>query len=258
MLQFDEKTTRLLDDAYAGADFSRRRRASFDALEPATGDVILDLGCGNGLLTLDLSRAVGPSGRIVALDASDDMLKSARDRCRGRDNIAFVEATAQASGLPDASVDKVVSLQVFEYFDDLDGPLAELARVMKPGGRLVIGDMLWDTFVWHSDNPDRMDQMIGAWARHVSHDAVPRVLPRHLQEAGFGKARATAVPFLDTQLKPDGLANMTMMLLEAYATHNKLVEASVVEAWREEQLALARQGRFFMHLLHVVWTAERL
>lgn len=80
MLQFDEDTARILEDAYKGADITRRRRASFDALAPAPGEHLLDLGCGNGLLTLDLSRAVGDTGHVLGLDPSPDMLDLARAR----------------------------------------------------------------------------------------------------------------------------------------------------------------------------------
>lgn len=77
MLKFDEDTARLLEDAYQGADVSRRRRAAFDALMPAPGEQLLDLGCGNGLLTLELARAVGPAGHVTGLDASPQMLEAA-------------------------------------------------------------------------------------------------------------------------------------------------------------------------------------
>ena len=55
MLQFDEQTTRLLELVYQGADITRRRQASFDVLQPVAGDRIADIGCGNGLLTQELS-----------------------------------------------------------------------------------------------------------------------------------------------------------------------------------------------------------
>lgn len=67
MLRFDEETTRLLDIVYQGADITRRRQASFDALRPAAGETIVDIGCGNGLLTLELARAVGSEGKVIGV-----------------------------------------------------------------------------------------------------------------------------------------------------------------------------------------------
>ena len=68
MLKFDGEVTRILDNAYQGADLTRRRQASFDALQPSPGETILDIGCGNGMLTVELARAVG-------LDCGDVCLK---------------------------------------------------------------------------------------------------------------------------------------------------------------------------------------
>ena len=81
MLKFDAETAKLLDIAYQGADITRRRQATFDALKPAPGETILDIGCGNGLLTAELARAVGPSGRIIGIDPSSDMMVAAKERC---------------------------------------------------------------------------------------------------------------------------------------------------------------------------------
>lgn len=257
MLQFDEATTRILEDAYLGADISRRRRCSFDLLDLRAGDRVLDIGCGAGHLTVDLSRAVGKEGLVIGLDPSGAMLDAARRRCSGCENVTFETGSAEAIPLEDGAVDKAVSLQVFEYFDDIDRPLAEAFRVLRPGGRLVIGDMLWSTLVWHSDAPERMDRITAGWDRHLARREVPRVLAGHLRAAGFTGCRATAQPFLDTVLRPDGLARMILVLIERYVVANGIVSAAEARAWHEEQLELGREGRFFFHLLHVVWTATR-
>ncbi|WP_082643624.1 methyltransferase domain-containing protein [Ruegeria denitrificans] len=73
MLKFDAETTRLLEIAYQGAELTRRRQASFDALRPAPGETILDVGCGNGMLTAELARAVGSDGYVIGIDPSADM-----------------------------------------------------------------------------------------------------------------------------------------------------------------------------------------
>lgn len=82
MLKFDAEITRILNNAYEGADLTRRRQASFDALKPSPGDTIIDIGCGNGLLTAELARAVGPTGKIIGVDPSEDMLKAGKTAVR--------------------------------------------------------------------------------------------------------------------------------------------------------------------------------
>nr|WP_319385392.1 methyltransferase domain-containing protein [uncultured Roseibium sp.] len=255
MLQFDERTTKLLEEAYLGADFSRRRRASFDALNPSPGDVIADIGCGNGLLTLELSRTLGDTGKVIGIDPSDDMRGAAEKRCAGCANAEILSGTVTDLPLDTASTDKAVSLQVFEYLDDLPGAVTEIKRILKPGGRLVIGDMHWDTITWFSDEPDRMKTMLDAWDGHLVERRIPAVLPPILREAGYRVDSVTAVPFSSTSLHPDGLANMLIHLMKPYAVAKGPFSKEEADAWAEEQVRLAGEGRFFFSITHFVITA---
>lgn len=257
MLQFDEDTARILEDAYQGADITRRRRASFDALAPSPGDRLLDLGCGTGMLTLDLSRAVGDTGHVLGLDPSPDMLDLARTRCADRHNVEIRKGRAEALPCADESLDGAVSLQVFEYFDDMRPPLGALFRALKPGGRLVIGDMHWETLTWHSDRPARMVEMCRIWDRHIACRDVPARLPALLAKAGFRAISTTPVAFCDTQLRPDGLAAMMIRLMTAYAVQTGALAEPEARAWAQEQQDLARAGRFFFSLTHFVCQAQK-
>lgn len=257
MLQFDAETARILEDAYQWSDFTRRRRANFDALAPRPGQALLDLGCGNGLLTLDLARAVGDAGRVVGVDPSAAMLDSARGRCAGRGTVDLRQGDAGALPLEDQEVDGAVSVQVFEYIADLSGALAELARVLRPGGRLVIGDMHFGTYAWRSDDPDRMKRMQDAWDRHLVHPALPEILPQAMAGAGFEVEQVIPVTFADHVLRPDGLVRMMLILMRRYAIDNGLLPDDEARAWHDEQFALAREGRFFFSLTHYVTVARR-
>ncbi len=257
MLEFDAATTEILDTAYRGADVSRRRRANFDALEAEPGDIVLDLGCGNGLMTAELARAVGPAGRVIGVDPSGDMLASAREHCGGLGNVDLIEGSAFDLPLEPASIDRAVSLQVFEYFDDIPAALAGLFRALRPGGRLVIGDLHWDTFAMHSAEPGRMARMMRAWDRHLADRTVPATLPGQMRDAGFVHDRTVAVAFSDTRLRPDGLANMMIHLMTGYVIANALVPEAEARAWADEQRALAEAGRFFFTITHFVTVATR-
>ncbi|MCU9847672.1 methyltransferase domain-containing protein [Defluviimonas sp. WL0024] len=257
MIEFDAETTRILETAYEGADFARRRRASFDAVDPRPGEHILDLGCGPGFLTREFARAIGPGGRVTGVDPSPEMRTAAAERCAGLSGVEILEGSAAALPLEDASTDKAVSVQVFEYINDFDAPLAELHRVLRPGGRLVIADMHWDTLVWHSTDRDRMARMIAAWDAHLADRIVPEKLPAPLARAGFGGIRTIPHPMLDTVLKPDGLARVLMILMVAFARGNDLMPEADIAAWAAEQEALAAEGRFFMSLTHFVTVAEK-
>lgn len=257
MLNFDEDTARLLEDAYQGADVSRRRRATFDALMPAAGEHLLDLGCGNGLLTLELARAVGRSGHVTGLDASRQMLAAARQRLQGRANVTLAEGDAAQLPFEDASFAKAAALQVFEYLTDRRPALRALHRVLRPGGLLVIGDMHWDTLAWHSGNAARMSRLLEAWGRHMAVRDLPAKLPQELQSCGFEMLRMRPITFCDCHLRPDGLAAMMIQLIRAYAVDIGATDEDDAAAWVQEQKELAAEGRFFFSLTHYVCTARR-
>jgi ubiquinone/menaquinone biosynthesis C-methylase UbiE len=257
MLKFDAQTLKVLEDAYQGRDIRQRRKIGFDALDPKPGDTILDLGCGNGLLTLDLARAVGPDGGVTGLDPSPDMLQAAATRCESQDRVTLIDGDANHLPFDADRFDKIVSLQVFEYFSDLARPLDEALRVLRPGGKLVIADMHWDSLIWHSDNPDRMNRMIAAYDQHLAHRSVPAVLPAMMRDRGMADVTLTQHTFSDIDLRPDGLANMTLHLMCQYARQNDLVPADVIDACAAEQQELAQSGRFFFSITHFACSATQ-
>jgi SAM-dependent methyltransferase len=258
MLKFDDETTRLFEIAYQGADLTRRRQASFEALRPKPGETIMDIGCGNGLLTLELARAVGPDGRIVGIDPSADMLKSSTDRCASFEWIEIVDGGAYELPVPNASADKAVSVQVFEYLDDVRAAIAEIHRVLKPGGRAVISDMHFDTLAWFTEDRERMGRMLDAWDHHFVERCIPALLPAILRDTGFQLDGIVPFTLCDHDLKPDGLAIMMMRLMENYAVDNGHVSAPEARAWSDEQKALARVGRFFFSITHFVVSATKI
>lgn len=257
MLQFNAATNRLLDNAYRGSDIVRRRLAVLEMLAPRVGDTVLDIGSGLGHFATELSRAVGEQGKVIGVDPSPDMRRSATGECEPFANVRILEGTAEALPLEDGSVDRAASIQVFEYVRDIPAALAEARRVLRPGGRLVIGDMHWDSWIWHSDEPARMRRMMQAWDHHLADRCVPAKLPQLMREAGYEVEGTRPVVFLDTDLRNDGLAQMHMSVLPDYVLQNGLMDEPTVRAWAEEQRELAAAGRFFFCLVHFIVSGRR-
>lgn len=258
MLEFDAETTRLLDTVYEGADVTRRRQKSFDALRPAPGEIIADIGCGNGLLTAELARAVGPAGRIIGIDPSEAMRQSAKKRCREFDWVEIIEGGAEGLPVEDATLDKAVSVQVFEYLEDIPAAVAEAFRSLKHGGRFVVGDIHFDSLIWFSHDPARMDRMVKAWDQHFVERGVPALLPPIMRDAGFILENVNHITICDTQLRPDGLANMMITLMKNYAVAKGLVSPLEAKEWADEQKALAETGNFFFSLTHFILSGFKL
>src|SRR3954470_1134167 len=202
MLKFDERAAAQLEALYQTRDLLRRRRLAMEALNATPGDDVLDLGCGPGFYVQDLLERVGADGSVTGVDAAPAMVAMTTQRVAGAVNVRVLEGGADAIPLGDASVDRALSVQVFEYVADVPHALAELRRVVRPGGRVVIWDIDWSTLSWHSSDAERMRRMVSAWDRHLADPVLPRTLLASLRRAGFTALRRDAHPFTAETMDP--------------------------------------------------------
>jgi SAM-dependent methyltransferase len=141
------------------------------------GETVLDLGSGAGADVLISARRVAPSGRAIGLDMTDEMLKLARASARaaGVDNVEFVKGYIEEIPLADASVDVVISNCVINLSADKRKVLSETARVLRPGGRFAVSDVIADPDMDAATRAD-MQEWTGCIAGALTRDEFEQAL----------------------------------------------------------------------------------
>ena len=147
------------------------------------GDVVLDLGSGGGIDVLLSARRVAPSGKAYGLDMTPEMLDLARRNQAeaGVTNAEFLEGTMESVPLPDESVDVIISNCVVNLSPDKPAVLREAFRVLRPGGRLAISDI-----VLRRPLPEEIVRVMGLWTGCVSGALLQADYAEELASAGFG------------------------------------------------------------------------
>jgi arsenite methyltransferase len=146
------------------------------------GETVLDLGSGGGIDVLLSARRVGPGGKAYGLDMTDEMLALARANQieAGAENVEFLCGEIEAIPLPDDSVDVIISNCVINLSGDKPRVLREAARVLKPGGRFAVSDVIADPDMDDSTRRD-MQQWTGCIAGALTREE----FERQLRAAGF-------------------------------------------------------------------------
>ena len=148
----------------------------------AEGEVVLDLGSGGGIDVLLSARRVGPSGFAYGLDMTDEMLELARKNAaeQGATNVEFLKGHLEAIPLPDNTVDVIISNCVINLSSDKGKVLREAYRVLKPGGRFAVSDV-----VAQGELPADLRRDMEAWVGCIAGALEEREYRRLLAEAGF-------------------------------------------------------------------------
>jgi arsenite methyltransferase len=151
-------------------------------IELKAGEVVLDLGSGGGIDVLLSARRVGPAGKAYGLDMTDEMLALARENQRqaGVENVEFLKGEIENIPLPDHSVDVVISNCVINLSADKNRVLREAFRVLKPGGRFAVSDVVVRGVV-----PDSVRQNMLLWIGCIAGALEEREYQTKLMKAGF-------------------------------------------------------------------------
>ena len=194
-------TSNLYDASQTGALPEKALLASLGCGNPTAlaklnaGETVLDLGSGGGIDVLLSARRVGPTGKAYGLDMTDEMLSLARENQRkaGIENVEFLKGEIEHIPLPDNSVDVVISNCVINLSGDKDQVLREAFRVLKPGGRFAVSDV-----VTRGQVPDEVRKSVLLWVGCVA---------GALQDEDY-KAKLAGAGFVSVEIEPTRVYNI--------------------------------------------------
>jgi ubiquinone/menaquinone biosynthesis C-methylase UbiE len=236
------------------------RAEYLDLLAIGPGQRVLDVGCGTGVVTRDIARRISPGGRAVGIDPHPEFLAIARDLARkaGLEAAAeFREGSALALPFADGEFDAALAATVMVHVPGAEAAIPEMARVVRPGGRVGIFDYDGDSVI--ISHPDRAltRRIVAAFSDQSSVDGwLVRRLPGLLSQAGLGDVATRA--FLPLEREPDGFYARMVERAADVATEAKAITESERAAWLAALHAEQAAGNFLAGRVHIFcWGVKR-
>ncbi len=177
---YDDTEKATLPEKAVAASLGCGNPTALAKLQP--GEIVLDLGSGGGIDVILSAKRVGPAGKAYGLDMTDEMLALARENQKkaGIENVEFLKGAIENIPLPDNSVDVIISNCVINLSGDKDRVLAEAFRVLKPGGRFAVSDV-----VVRGDVPQNIRKSMELWVGCISGALEENEYREKLARAGF-------------------------------------------------------------------------
>ena len=254
--EFDDEFLRLVEEFNTSAGAVERRSRILHALDLRTGEHVLDVGSGPGHQVAEIAPLVAPGGLVKGLDSAESAIKVASQRWTGFDNVEFITGDAYNLPFEDSTFDVVMSSQVFEYLDDVEGALSEIFRVLKSGGRILIHGTEWGALLWRSSDAARMARFMNIWDGHLVDPHMPQTFSKKLEIAGFDVVNAAPVVHVETNYDPSSMSAVLMKFVVGYVI-SQGVSSDEANAWVDDLLGLGATGDYFFSSNEYIFTAVK-
>jgi ubiquinone/menaquinone biosynthesis C-methylase UbiE len=218
------------------------------------GEILLEVGCGSGVLCRQLAPRVKPGGSMIGVDISPEMTAEARKYALSEgisDGIAFETSAAEALPYSDDCFDGAFAARLLLHVSKPDEVICEMARVVKPGGRILVMD--WDFDTVTVDHPDRdQTRRLLHWRgdHHGGNNWSGRQLWRHMQTAGFHDL--FVYPWVSVAHREEDGLTQSLWRAAQVACDGGVISPAEQEAWVKELKMRIQAGSFFASIVYFI------
>jgi len=182
-------------------EYQMYKERSIKLLELSPGKKAIDIGCGLGDDTLRMISLVGSKGQVVGLDSSEEFLSIARSQLSEDQAVQFLKGDGRALEFGDNHFDAVRIDRVLQHFPDADRFILEAYRVLKQGGRFVVAEPDWETFVIHHSDKKATRELAKLWCDKYRNPWIGRKLKNLVKISGFKNVSVEGVTLIYPDLQ---------------------------------------------------------
>ncbi len=256
-LEFDEETTRQIEAVYQTPGVVERRRIIAEKIALKPGEHVIDIGSGPGFLAKDMAESVGSSGGVLGVEVSDAMLAMAKTRCEPLNWASFRKGDALELPAEDNSFDVAVSVQVYEYVQQVDRALSEMCRILKPGGRALVVSLDWNSLAWHAQDEVRMTRVMDEFAAHCAYKSLPVTLGSRMTRAGLTITDRHVIPQFETEFDEASYSAQVIPIVASFVAARPGIDADEAQAWADDLREVGKRGDYFFCLNQYLFSAVR-
>ena len=258
MLKYDKAAAQNIERSYNTPDIARQRLQTLKALALNMGESVVDVGCGTGFLISEMAAMVGSSGSLTGIDFSQDMLDVAVQRCESLPHVKLRQGSAVDLPLVDERFDAATCTQTLLYVPDVDQSIAELARVLKVGGRLAIVETDWNGAIVNSADPETTKKIFQSFQKPVPNPNLPTKLSPILRKHGFGAINVEAIPIINTGYTSANFSANVVKWAADMAVLEKDISRQEADAWMADLEAKAEAGEYFFCVNRFLFSAVKV
>jgi len=246
-----------LDLVHSLPFFKDCKRRSYESLAIRPGASVLEIGCGNGVDATILAGLAGPEGRVTGIDVSSTMLASARARdSAGNPQPGYLLCDAAKLAFSGNSFDAVRADRVLQHTKDPAAVLREMARVTRPGGKIVVFEPDWETFILSPGERDVTRKILNFWCDHIPSGWAGRSLYSAFSAAGLSEIEVTPFCLVITSL-PLARRIFDLETTATLAVRAGTVSSREAESWAEDHARADKVGQFFSSLTFYLVTGTK-